>query len=196
MTELTDRPAGVSQGSFVVRVFLAGVGVCALAAICGQFMIRIWPPTGVSVASRIGSAFTVSSVLLLATSLSLHRARSSVRRERQVSFRRQMIVAVMAATLFFSVQAYGLWCLQAVLDPARAAVGAKSFAFVFTVLHALHVVVAMMFLIYVTARSLIGRYDHEYYWGVTVCVWFWDLLGVVWMAILGVLVISWASGLP
>ena len=196
MTELTDRPARLSQGAFVIRVFLAGVSVCGLAAICGQFLIRMWPPTSVSVASMIGVAFAVSSTLLLATSLSLHRARRSVRLERQLVFRRQMIVAVIAATLFFSVQAYGLWCLQAVLDPARAAVGANSFAFVFTVLHALHVVVAMMFLIYVTARSLIGRYDHEYYWGVTVCVWFWDLLGVVWVAILGVLVISWASGLP
>ena len=195
LRERTDRSGAVSQGTFVVRVFLAGVIVCTVAVVFGQLMIRVWPPTTVLVESMMGTAFVVSSTLLLATSLSLHRARCAVRRERQALFRRRMMGAVAVATLFFSVQAYGLRCLEAVLDPSRVAVGAKSFAFVFTALHALHVAVAMMFLIYVTARSLNGRYDHEYYWGVTICVWFWDLLGLVWLAILGVFIITWASGL-
>jgi len=195
MDELTDRSARISQGSFVVRVFLAGVFVCAAAVLCGRLMIGVWPPQTLSVESLMGTAFLGSSLLLLLTSLLLHRALGAVRREYQNLFRRRMLAAVVAATLFFSVQAYGLWCLQVLLDPQRAAVGAMSFAFVFTALHAMHVVVAMMFLIYVTARSLNGRYDHEYYWGVTVCIWFWDVLGVVWIAILGVLVISSLSGL-
>ena len=54
----------------------------------------------------------------------------------------------------------------------------------FAVLHVLHFTVAMMFLVYVMLRSFQDRYDHEYYFGVTVCTWFWHVLGIVWVAIL------------
>ncbi len=53
------------------------------------------------------------------------------------------------------------------------------------ILHGLHVTVAMMVLSYVTLRALNDRYDLEYSFGVSVCTWFWHILGVVWIFILG-----------
>ena len=57
-------------------------------------------------------------------------------------------------------------------------------------LHGMHFVVAVLFLSYVTVRALADRYDHEYYWGVSVAAWFWHALGVVWIGILAVFAIA------
>ncbi|MFO1093983.1 MAG: hypothetical protein U0992_11835 [Planctomycetaceae bacterium] len=35
-----------------------------------------------------------------------------------------------------------------------------------------------------TARAHAERYDHEYYWGVSVCAWFWHALGIAWLFVL------------
>jgi heme/copper-type cytochrome/quinol oxidase subunit 3 len=50
--------------------------------------------------------------------------------------------------------------------------------------------IAIMFLTLVYLKSLIDRYDHEYYWGVMVCSYFWHALGLVWLAIIGVFLIA------
>ena len=57
-------------------------------------------------------------------------------------------------------------------------------------LHAMHVIVATLFLSLVTVRTFAERYDHEYYWGVSVVAWFWHGLGIVWLAILAVFAIA------
>jgi heme/copper-type cytochrome/quinol oxidase subunit 3 len=57
-------------------------------------------------------------------------------------------------------------------------------------LHGMHFVVALLFLCHITVQAMADRYDHEYYWGVTVCAWFWHALGVAWVAILFVMLIA------
>ncbi len=56
-------------------------------------------------------------------------------------------------------------------------------------MHALHVVVALLILTWVTLRGLNDRYDHEYSFGVLGCSWFWHGLGVMWIFILGAFII-------
>ena len=51
-------------------------------------------------------------------------------------------------------------------------------------------VVATLFLSLVAVRTFADRYDHEYYWGVSVVAWFWHALGIVWLAILAVFAIA------
>ena len=47
--------------------------------------------------------------------------------------------------------------------------------------------VCVLFLCYVTVQALADRYDHEYYWGVSICAWFWHALGIAWVALLFVM---------
>ena len=63
------------------------------------------------------------------------------------------------------VQGYGLWYLKENQDPARVVTGSNAFIFVFAFLHAMHFIVALLFLVFVTLQGLADRYDHEYYWG-------------------------------
>ncbi len=172
-----------------VRFFRASVVVFVLAAGLAWLLIETVPAAVARGDVSFPAAFWISSLLLCGGSVMLHRATWDVRRERQQPFRRALISALIAGTLFIGVQSYGLWHLLQQQRPAEVATGSGAFVFVFSFLHGMHFVVAMLFLVFVTVQALADRYDHEYYWGVVVCGYFWHTLGVVWLAILGVFAI-------
>lgn len=171
---------------FLMAASVLGVGIgvaCGLARWLGKpaQIPDVWFPP----------AFAVSTLLLLAGSVALHGALRAVRRERQRAFRRWLLAGLAAGTLFVGVQAYGLWTL---LPSERAAeeasLGVTPFVLMLSALHALHLSVALLFLAFVATRAYADRYDHEYYWGVRFCGWFWHALGVAWMLILAVFAIA------
>jgi heme/copper-type cytochrome/quinol oxidase subunit 3 len=136
-------------------------------------------------------AFAVSTLLLALGSFSLQQALRAVQRERQGEFRGWLRAAVAAGGLFMGVQSYGLWTLlPRHRSPEEAALGVTGFVLAFAALHALHFLVAVLFVCFIAVRTQSDRYDHEYYWGVTVCAWFWHALGIAWGAILIVFAIA------
>ena len=136
-------------------------------------------------------AFWVSSLLLFTGSIMMSRAVSFVRLERQLPFRRSLFGALAIGGLFWGVQTYGLWVLMPHDRSAEAAQsGVNAFVVMLATVHGMHFIVAVLFLSYVTVRALADRYDHEYYWGVTVCAWFWHALGILWIGILAIFAIA------
>lgn len=182
---MTDRDTD-GQAAFAVRYFLLSVTIFGVAALLAGVLIHFAPPAVRPDRLPFPPAFWVSSLLLFFGSVALSRALSHVRVEKQAAFRRTLLAALGAGTLFIAVQSYGLWCLLQGQNPSEVATGASAFIVVFAVLHALHVSLAMLFLVFVTLRGFADRYDHEYFWGVTVCAYFWHFLGVVWLCILTV----------
>ena len=133
---------------------------------------------------QIPAAFAASTLLLFCGSAALSRAVAFVKRERQRLFRRALGAALLAGTLFVGVQFHALSQLVVQLVPDEVPTGAGAFVAVVAALHAMHFIVALLCLVYVTVQALADRYDHEYYWGVTLCAWFWHALGLVWCVIL------------
>ena len=131
----------------------------------------------------------MSTLLLFTGSLKLSHALDAVQWERQPEFRNHLKVAAVVGMLFLSLQCWNLQLLlprQSVSDASHS----ESFVFVVVLLHAMHFLVAVFFLLWVLLNALNDRYDHEYYWGVTVCTFFWHALGVIWLVILTTLIIS------
>ncbi|MFK7821970.1 MAG: heme-copper oxidase subunit III [Planctomycetaceae bacterium] len=183
--DMSYSPAS-GQSQFALRLFGTYAAVVAVSIVLARALVALLGgPSEQSSQLNLPSVFLYSSVLLLVGSGFMHRAVMHVRIERQKPFRQSLVLALIAGTLFVGSQSYGLWYILKGAAPAEhTETGAQGFAFVFAVLHALHFTVAMMFLVFVTLRSFQDRYDHEYYFGVTVCTWFWHVLGIVWMAIL------------
>lgn len=181
-----------NAGGFALRFFHVLVLVFGVAAGLGTALIFLLPVFRPEGPHALPTAFWVSSGFLFFSSWMQHRAVEAVRRERQTSFRRRLVFALIAAVGFVATQAYGLWCLLEgqPRGTEAASTGPEAFAFVLTVLHGMHVTIAMMFLTFVYLKSLMDRYDHEYYWGVTFCAWFWHALGLVWLAIIVVFLIA------
>jgi cytochrome c oxidase subunit III len=184
-----DRHAE-GQARAALRFFAIAAGVGLLASLVTLLALALFGTTR-GPGRLFPPAFLVSTSLLAAGSFSLARAVHYVRRERQRSFRRWLLTGLIAASLFVGVQAYGLaWMLPNERTAQAASTGVIAFVMALTTMHAMHVVVASLFLSLVTVRSFAERYDHEYYWGVSVCAWFWHVLGIVWLAILAVFAIA------
>jgi heme/copper-type cytochrome/quinol oxidase subunit 3 len=183
--DMSYSPAS-GQSQFALKLFGTYLAVVVVSSVLARGLVSVLGgPLEQSTQLVLPPVFLYSSVLLIVGSAMMHRAVSQVKIERQKPFRQSLVLALIAGTLFVGSQSYGLWYLLKGATPAaHTETGAQGFAFVFAVLHVLHFTVAMMFLVYVMLRSFQDRYDHEYYFGVTVCTWFWHVLGIVWVAIL------------
>ncbi|MBI5757203.1 MAG: cytochrome c oxidase subunit 3 [Planctomycetales bacterium] len=189
------RPTPQMQTRIALRFLLLACGLIGAGGLLAWLLLCVWPPQrlprdGKPVTFPI--AFHFSTAWLIAVSVALHGAWTSVRIEKQPRFRRCLRLAIVFTTLFIGVQTFGLAQFVASLprDSYHSSTGPGAFVFVFAVLHALHVGVASLFLAWVTVSAFADRYDHEYCWGVTFCAFFWHALGVVWLAILATFAIT------
>ena len=186
----TGRMILPSRSEFAVRFAFLSAVLLVLAGSLAAGLLRLFPIPAGRPGTHFPEAFLVSTVLLLLGSLSLSRARAFVRYERQVPFRRHLIFSLAAGTLFVATQSYALTSLIRQQRPAEVEVSEGAFVTVIAALHAMHFVVALLCLAYITVNAFADRYDHEYYWGVTVCAWFWHFLGIVWLMVLAVIGIT------
>ncbi len=187
------RP-GVAGGSGRIRAarrfFVIAVSVLAGASLVAAGLAGLIGRSS-SLDLRFPPAFVATTLLLGVGSGLLEQARQAIRREQQPLFRRRLTAALVAAGLFMGVQTYALWTiLPAQRSADLATTGVVPFVVMLATLHGLHFLVATLFLSYVAAQASVGRYDHEYHWGVTVCAWFWHVLGIVWLGILAVYLIA------
>ena len=185
-----------SRSEFAVRFAVVSALLLLMAGTLAAVLLRVFPDSVTSGPTRFPPAFLISTALLAVGSISMTQARGCVRRERQVPFRRHLLLSLTVGTLFVATQSYALTCLVRRLPAAEVPVGAGAFVAVMAGLHAMHFVVALLFLVFVTVQAQADRYDHEYYWGVTICAWFWHILGIVWLMVMAVVAITSLSGDP
>jgi cytochrome c oxidase subunit 3 len=183
-----NRPAASSR--VALRFIFVSVAVYAVAGGLALVLIYFVPTAAAPGQVVFPPVFWFTSVLLALNSGFLRNAVHGVRRERQRTFRRSLICALVAGTLFVGVQSFGLKCLMQNQVADETQTGANAFIAIMVALHAMHLSLALLFLIWVTLNALADRYDHEYFWGVRVCAWFWHGLGIVWTCILIVFVIA------
>lgn len=178
------------RSAYALQFFLLAATLLATAGGLSLVLIDQLPRDSSVLPNRFSIAFGVSTCLLFSGSGCMFMAVAAVRRERQREFRGWLKMALIAGTLFAGVQTYALTCLMR-RQPAEdvEAGAAAAFVAVFAAMHGMHFVIAMLFLSYVTVQAMADRYDHEYFWGVTVCAWFWHALGIAWLAILSVMLI-------
>lgn len=178
-----------------VRFILVSAGVFAAVIALATALIYYFPTPVAAGRVVFPPAFWFTTFLLALGSGCLQYASNCVRIERQKPFRRSLLLAIVAGTLFVGVQFYGLQSLIRNQVAEDVQTGANAFITMLGVLHAMHFSLALLFLVWVTLNALADRYDHEYSWGVTLCAWFWHGLGIVWMCILVVFAIACVPGL-
>ncbi|MES2789739.1 MAG: cytochrome c oxidase subunit 3 [Planctomycetota bacterium] len=176
--------------TFARRFFWLTLSVFLVGYAIARFLVLLTAGRAPYTWGHFPPAFCLSSVLLLIGSVSLQQALVAVRIEKPRRFRQALLVALAAGTLFVGIQSFGLWCLVRQQRPDDASTGVNAFLVMLAALHGLHFTVALMFLSYVTIKGFAARYDHEYFWGVQICAWFWHALGLIWLAILGVFLIT------
>jgi cytochrome c oxidase subunit III len=177
------------RSDFALRFFGMSAALLFAALSLSSVLLALFPVDDRRGPTQFPPAFAVSTLLLFCGSVALWRAIAFVRRERQRPFRRCLMWALLFGTLFVGFQTFALSQLIHQQPAEDVPTGAGAFVAVAAALHAMHFVVAMLCLVYVTVQALADRYDHEYYWGVTVCAWFWHVLGIAWCVVLAAMAI-------
>lgn len=130
-------------------------------------------------------SFIATSFLLIAISTILHIAVKAVRSEQQVLFRRCIALSVILSLIFMLAQSFGMGALlfahYKIDKPGQTLYG---LTFFLSLVHALHVLGGMVSMIWVAIKAWLNRYDHEHYWGVIYCTWYWHFLDAVWLFML------------
>lgn len=178
------------RSAYAVRFFLLAGSLLAVAAFLALTLLKLVPADRSPQPNRFSLAFVLSTCLLLSGSACMSKALQAVKRERQTRFRNWLKLTLATGTLFVIIQTFALTSLIRRQPPEDVETGAAAFVAVFVFLHGVHFVIAFLFLSYIAVQAFADRYDHEYYWGVTFCSWFWHALGTVWMAILVVMFIA------
>jgi cytochrome c oxidase subunit 3 len=189
------RRHAAGQSRTAVRFFLLASAALGVALLMASGFAQIFGRPAVRERFGFPPAFAVSTLLLIAGTVAMTRAVAAVRREKQRELRHWLLIALGIGTCFMGVQGYGLWALlPAQRTTGDASLGATPLVLMLAGLHALHLSVAVLFLAFVSARAQADRYDHEYYWGVSICGWFWHALGIAWLFILLILGIAAMHG--
>ena len=175
---------------YALKFFGLAVGVLSTGLLVAVLLGRLFPVSSQTRPNHFSIAFVFSSALLAIGSACLFNAVHAVRREHQMRFRNSLVCALVTGTLFVAVQTYALSCLVRQQPAGDAANSAVMFVAVCAFLHGMHFVIALLFLTHVTIQAFADRYDHEYHWGVIFCAWFWHALGIIWVAILFVMMIT------
>ena len=132
----------------------------------------------------------LSTLVILASSVTAHLALQNVRRERQSKFRGMLIATLVLSILFLLVQAPSLGGLIAEHFAEGNDNTMLGLIFFLVLLHALHVVGGIVPLAVTTYKAGQGRYDHEHYGPVKNMALYWHFLDGVWLFMFAVLLFT------
>ena len=192
-------------GIFGMWLFLAALGMLFAASMLGYVLIRVQqthelvnPVTKVVIppaAPPLGSihlpfGLWFSTLVILASSFTMHLALQNVRRERQAKFRNWLVATLVLAGLFLVVQTPSLITL--LIEHNQVDVGHTLLGFIFflVIIHALHLLGGVIPLAVVTRNAHLGAYDHESHGPVKYVTMYWHFLDVVWIVMFAVLLVT------
>ncbi|MBI5864737.1 MAG: cytochrome c oxidase subunit 3 [Planctomycetes bacterium] len=192
---LADRPPsdrwlfGADYGKLGMLLFFASLTALFAPLLVVYFLMRLrfaqWPPPGLHPPL---AGFLLATGFLISLSVVLHRAVAALRADRTAPFRRRVAVAALLAAAFLGCQ-LGNWMAMFQGTVPEKSWPAAGFLYVFTAVHALHVVGGIAPLALVLLRSRAGRYSSANCTGARYVAMYWHFLDGVWLVMLAAFLI-------
>ncbi len=168
-------------GVLGMGIFLVTLAVLFFAAIVGYLVVRLratdWPPPGMP---RLPPGLSLATILLVAASVAIHRARRAIRAGADTVCTRWLAATLALAVAFLAVQAWNWWGLIRLRLTAASNLYAFTF-FMLTGLHAVHVLGGIVLLVIVLARTRES--------GVTYAAMYVHFLDAIWILLFAVMVV-------
>lgn len=182
-----SSPPPRGAGSLLMALLLASLAMGLASLLVAYTVLRtsadVWPPPGTP---RLPAWLWLSTALLACSGVTLHLGVRSVRLARPQRAL-QYLVATLALGLAFVVSQVCNWWLAVV---AHLPPGRNMFAvlfYLFTGVHALHVVGGFVPLAIVIVRARHGAYTPLRHAGLRYCAWYWHFVDAVWLVMFTVL---------
>ena len=196
---LSDRNQPIPQRTSTIAMwlFLASLAMLFAASMLGYVLIRTGffgnqaspPPAYGSL--QMPKSLWVSTVIILLASFTIHLAVGAVRREKQRLLRGYLAATLALSVAFIIVQAPSLFVVLSdhhqLIDSGNSN-RLYGLVFFLILVHALHVIGGLVYLLMVIMKASAGKYDHEHYLGVRHAALYWHFLDVVWIVMFGTMV--------
>lgn len=191
----TDYSGSFVAGRFGMWLLLLSLGMLFGASLIGFLVIRIqladvWPAGSF----RLPRLLWLSTAVLLASSGTMHVASIAARQGLRSRLSKALLATFMLGCAFLAVQVIcwldGLAQLRLLwLESERQRFALTGF-FVFSGVHALHVIGGLIPLALVTYRAFAGRYTAVRHAGVHYTAMYWHFLDGVWIVLFTTLLIG------
>ncbi len=175
-----------------MRLFLLSLGILFGATVIGYISIRLLAIHEPLDLPPLPGGLWLSTVVLVASSVTIQRAVVAVRQGRPGAMRVGLASTTALGVTFLIVQAT---CWIAWAEPMRASLQQSEQRFLLTAfyvltgLHALHVVGGLVPLIVITRRAFAGRDPDPQHAGVIYTAMYWHFLDAVWLVLFVTLLI-------
>ncbi len=168
----------------LAMLILLGAEIMFFAGLIGTFLVfRLgsvtWPPPSqIDVRLPIGVT-GLNTIILLLSGYTMFQALRAIRQDRQKELRNWLFVTGLLGIVFLIVQ--GSEWIRLVHHGFTLSSGVYgSIFYVLIGCHALHVLVAVFWLLAVLARAIAGRFSVNHHVGVEVCAIYWAFVVVLW----------------
>lgn len=176
-----NRP--ISNARLAVLVLL-GAEIMFFAGLIGTFLVfrlgsTTWPPAS-QVDVRLPVAVTgLNTIVLLLSGFTMFKARQAIRQGLQNALRNRLFLTGLLGVIFLAVQGYE-W-VRLVHHGFTLSSGVYgSIFYVLIGCHALHVLVAVFWLLAVFIGATAGRFSVDRHVGVEVCAIYWAFVVLLW----------------
>ncbi|MBA4032676.1 MAG: hypothetical protein C0478_17555 [Planctomyces sp.] len=174
----------IVQVEIGVYLMIASLAIFFIGGLAAFLIVRNQTPNLPAGSGEFPAGLWVSTAFLIAGSVSIQKALSAVKRERQLAFRRWLVAAGVLGTLFLISQSLSLWQLLEIHWQVLGKTRIWGFLFLLILLHAIHFLFGLGALLMVIYHGLRGRFDHEFYSNVKLVAVYWHFLDAVWLAML------------
>jgi heme/copper-type cytochrome/quinol oxidase subunit 3 len=176
-------PVPPSTATVGMILFLLALGMLFAAAMLAYIVTRLAAPGDSAARSiHVPPLLWISTLLIIASSVTMSRSLAAVRAQRISSLKRSLLFTLSLAISFIAIQTPAL--VEFLSRHSRLYSGrvpVYGMLFVLVLLHAAHVIGGIAALAVVLRNARRGRYDHEHHSPVRNVVWYWHFLDVVWL---------------
>ncbi len=175
--EGAEQPLSMHPKKFALWLFIVSV-VMIFAGMTSAYIVR--QSEGNWLEFELPDVFWYTSATIVLSSISIQWAYFSAKKDSFNNLKIGLIITTILGVAFLVGQWYS-W--EALVDRDVYFVGnpAGSFLYVFTGLHAIHLISGVIFLIIVLISSLRNKIHSQHMVQMEMCVTFWHFLGGLWL---------------
>ncbi|NHE58517.1 cytochrome c oxidase subunit 3 [Cyclobacterium plantarum] len=175
--EGAEQPLSMHPKKFALWLFIVSV-VMIFAGMTSAYIVR--QSEGNWLEFDLPNVFWYSSAIIVLSSISLHWAYLSARKDDFNTLKIGLIITTILGLGFLIGQWYS-WVALVAQDVYFVGNPAGSFMYVFTGLHGIHLISGVIFLIIVLISSLRNKIHSQNLSQLDMCVTYWHFLGGLWL---------------